>query len=91
MIERSRFNVIIMKINLLAFGIAKDIIGGQTIELELMEARTVEQLKSKLILDYPEFAKLKSLKLAVNGSYVEDKQVIRQNDEIVIIPPVSGG
>jgi molybdopterin converting factor small subunit len=31
------------------------------------------------------------LALAINQEYVDDHQIIAENDEIVIIPPVSGG
>ena len=40
---------------------------------------------------YPEFEKLKSLKFAVNEDYQEDGYRLKENDEVVIIPPVSGG
>ena len=40
---------------------------------------------------YPAFDKLASLQLAVNAEYVEDDYVLRENDEVVLIPPVSGG
>ena len=80
-----------MKINLLAFGIAKDIVGGQSVEIETADQLSVGQLREHLVEQFPEFAKLKSLKLAVNGAYVEDHTEIEANDEVVIIPPVSGG
>lgn len=80
-----------MIIKLLAFGIAKDIIGGQSLELEVNPDSTVENIKEQLITRFPEFSKLKSLKLAVNGEYVEDQLMVRAQDEVVIIPPVSGG
>ena len=80
-----------MKINLLAFGIAKEIVGNQTLDFELEEGLSVGQFKQQLIDQFPDFSKLRSLKLAVNGSYVEDELIIQSNDEVVIIPPVSGG
>jgi len=41
--------------------------------------------------EYPEFEKLRHLALAVNSEYVQDDLIISENDEVVIIPPVSGG
>lgn len=80
-----------MKINILAFGIAKDIIHGQTLGLEIQAGTTVGDLKMKLISQFPDFEKLRSLSIAVNEEYQEDDFVLSEKDEVVIIPPVSGG
>ncbi|MEM8526658.1 MAG: MoaD/ThiS family protein [Bacteroidota bacterium] len=80
-----------MTINLLAFGIAKDILSGNRSSLELKEGTTVGQLKEKLFLQYPDFQKLKSLSLAVGTEYRSDEFVLNDSEEVVIIPPVSGG
>lgn len=80
-----------MKIQLLAFGIAKDIINGQTLELDLPDGNEVGHLKTILCEKFPDFKKLKSLSIAVNASYQEDSFTLNENDEVVIIPPVSGG
>lgn len=80
-----------MQINLLAFGIAKDILGGSTQVVELDGTPTVAQLKAQLCEQYPDFVKLASLSVAVNTEYAGDDQVIKAGDEVVIIPPVSGG
>ena len=80
-----------MKINILAFGIAKDIIKGQTLDLEVEDNSTVGKLKSVLCTQYPDFERLRSLAIAVNEEYREDDYLLSEKDEIVIIPPVSGG
>lgn len=80
-----------MRIKVLAFGIAKDIIEGSTTELDLEEGRNVGNLKDALCQRFPEFTKLKSLSIAVNANYQDDQYVLQENDEVVIIPPVSGG
>lgn len=80
-----------MNINILAFGIAKDIINGSTLGLEIQDGTTVGELKTTLISSYPDFEKLRSLVIAVNEEYQEDDFVLSEKDEIVIIPPVSGG
>ncbi|MFK7776298.1 MAG: MoaD/ThiS family protein [Saprospiraceae bacterium] len=80
-----------MNINILAFGIAKDIINGSTLGLEIQDGTTVGDLKVKLISQFPDFEKLRSLAIAVNEEYQEDDFVLSEKDEIVIIPPVSGG
>ena len=40
---------------------------------------------------FPDFEKLRSLSIAVNQEYREDDFLVKEGDEIVIIPPVSGG
>lgn len=80
-----------MNISILAFGIAKDILGKNTLQIEISEQPTAAELKQHLIAKYPEFEKLASLALAINTEYAEDTQLIHDGDEVVIIPPVSGG
>jgi molybdopterin converting factor subunit 1 len=80
-----------MTINILAFGIAKDIINGSTLGLEIQNGTTVGDLKIELIAQFPDFEKLRSLVIAVNEEYQEDGFILSEKDEIVIIPPVSGG
>lgn len=80
-----------MEIELLAFGIAKDIVAGKNITLEIKNGSTVGELKEKLFQAYPAFEKLRSLSIAVNAEYRADDFTLSPDDEIVIIPPVSGG
>jgi len=80
-----------MKITVLAFGIAKEIIGQLELTLQLPEEATVADLKSHLVSQFPDFQKLASLRVADNTDYADDTQLLHSNDEIVLIPPVSGG
>ena len=80
-----------MKIKLLAFGIAKDILSGQNLEIEIQDGTSANQLKAYLFEKYPAFQKLQSLMIAVNEEYVEEEVILEANDEIALIPPVSGG
>lgn len=79
-----------MKLRLVAYGIAKDIVGLKDSQLDF-ELRNIAELKQQLIAQYPEFGKLQSLKFAVNEEYCDDTYLLQDNDEIVIIPPVAGG
>ncbi|MDV2446199.1 molybdopterin synthase sulfur carrier subunit [Elizabethkingia anophelis] len=80
-----------MKLKILAFGIAKDILGGTEKEIDLAEGITVQHLKAKLEDEYAELKHLKSYFIAVDDEYAENDQVIISTNEIAIIPPVSGG
>lgn len=77
----------------LLFGIAKDIVGESSINLSEKNElpASVGALKKRLTNDFPNFAKLSSLAVAVNSEYATDDMPLKKNDEIAIIPPVSGG
>lgn len=79
-----------MKYTIKSYGIAKDIVGGRSVEVETT-AQTVGELRLWLKEKYPELVELNSLMIAVNKTYAEDVVVISGGDEIVLIPPVSGG
>lgn len=80
-----------MEINILAFGVAKDIFGGSTINVQLTNDATVSNLKYLLESTYPRLKQLASYMVAVNDEYALDGDTIHERDEIAIIPPVSGG
>ena len=80
-----------MEIRILAFGIAKDILGTNKSSLQLPANTTVHSLKEHLLGVHPDFSKLTSLRFAVNEEYVQDSYELVDGDEVVLIPPVSGG
>ena len=80
-----------MRIQLIAFGIAKDILKARAMSYDLNEGNTIAALKTALIKAYVGFDKLSSLAFAVNEEYVHDTHVLQEGDEVVLIPPVSGG
>lgn len=76
----------------LFFGIAKDIVGTSELLIsDLIKNPTVNDLKEYLVAKYSDFSKLTSFAIAVNNEYAKDDVPLEQNDEIAIIPPVSGG
>jgi molybdopterin synthase sulfur carrier subunit len=79
-----------VKYKVKSFGIAKDIIGDRSTTIET-DAVTVGELRSWLVNKYPELLGLRSLFIAVNQNYADENSVINETDEIVLIPPVSGG
>ncbi|MEJ0030287.1 MAG: MoaD/ThiS family protein [Bacteroidota bacterium] len=79
-----------MKFTITSYGIAKDIVGDRNVVIET-PASTVGELRSWLTNRYPSLIDLRSLFIAVNKNYAEDVQVLKESDEIVLIPPVSGG
>jgi molybdopterin synthase sulfur carrier subunit len=80
-----------MHIKVLCFGITRDIIGQFEYRLSLPPEATVADLKNRLSAEFPAFANLKSLRIALNEEYAEEAMILKESDEIVLIPPVSGG
>jgi len=80
-----------MRINVLAFGVAKEIFGQQSVSLELFNDATVYNVKYVLEKQYPRLKQLKSYMVAVNNEYALPGDTVHERDEIAIIPPVSGG
>lgn len=80
-----------MRVKLIAYGIAKDILKTNSMDFEVAEGASIQDVKQSLVAQFPEFEKLQSLKFAVNEDYQPDGFTLNANDEVVIIPPVSGG
>jgi len=79
-----------MEVNVLAFGIAKEIFRTNHLVVEF-DGSTSEDLKNSLEKQFPRLKRLPTYLLAVNSEYAVDETEINSNDEIAIIPPVSGG
>lgn len=80
-----------MEIEVLGFGIAKDIFEGPKAKVQLAGAATVAALKDALEQQYPRLKELQSYMIAVNDEYTAGDKLIDAADEVAIIPPVSGG
>ncbi len=80
-----------MNLKVLTFGIAREITGSATTVVVTGSSVTVNELLGLLSERYPELRKLSSLTMAVNGVYAAGDTVVTNNDEIALIPPVSGG
>ncbi len=80
-----------MRLNLICYGITKDITGAFNTVVEVNGALTVAELKKVLREKFPDFVKLTSLRIAVNSEYAAEDMILTEKDEVVLIPPVSGG
>lgn len=74
------------------FASVREILGQRELDLDLPVGTTAAGLLDRLILDHPRLVGLApSLLLAVNREYVEKTRILAEGDEVVLIPPVSGG
>ncbi|MBI1224808.1 MAG: molybdopterin synthase sulfur carrier subunit [Bacteroidetes bacterium] len=76
---------------ILSFGIAKDITGKRFLNWEMTAGASVGELRKSLVESFPRLAELASVRLAVNSEYVPETLELSENDEVALIPPVSGG
>lgn len=79
-----------MKFTITSYGAAKDIVGDRNVVVDT-NANTVGELRNWLVNKYPSLTDLQSLFIAVNREYADDNIALKETDEIVLIPPVSGG
>ena len=79
-----------MNVRILPFGVLKESLGSDPFALELPRGATVADLLARLGVQAPMVETL-GIAVSVNAEYAERKQVLRENDEIGLLPPVSGG
>jgi molybdopterin synthase sulfur carrier subunit len=80
-----------MEINLKLFGITRDIVGKSEEKLIIENKITVNTLVENLKIQFPALSELSSILVAVNNEYAPSDMVLANNDEVALIPPVSGG
>ncbi|MBE9010718.1 MoaD/ThiS family protein [Pseudanabaenaceae cyanobacterium LEGE 13415] len=74
------------------FAAYQDAYGLPELQLELPQGTTVAQVCDRLLLDRPQLAPLKEItQFGVNLEFVSPDTIVQNGDEIVLIPPVSGG
>ncbi|TGE27624.1 MoaD/ThiS family protein [Hymenobacter metallicola] len=80
-----------MKLKIALFGIAKEIVGSASLDLDTPDQQSVAGLMNQLRTQYPALRELSSLAIAVNSEYAADEYQLQERDEVALIPPVSGG
>jgi len=73
------------------FALGRELIGKNELNLQLESGATVQDVLDQLGRDYQDFGRLSSFMIAVNMEYTETNHVLKDGDEVAIIPPVSGG
>jgi len=81
-----------MRVKVKFFAILRERVGKSDLLQEIREGSTVEDLWQVLRQDYPALSAVDiKLLYAVNSDYVEPRYRLRDGDEVVFVPPVSGG
>ncbi|HEX4783805.1 MAG TPA: molybdenum cofactor biosynthesis protein MoaE [Candidatus Sulfotelmatobacter sp.] len=81
-----------MRVRVLFFGILKEIVGKSADLIELPEGSSVREALRHYESRIPGLKEsLASLAVAVNQQYSGPETQLRDNDEVALLPPVSGG
>jgi MoaE-MoaD fusion protein len=81
-----------MRVRVLFFGVLKDLVGKATDTLDLSDDASVGDVLMHYETQIPRLREsLASLALAVNQEYASAQTKLKSNDEVAILPPVSGG
>jgi molybdopterin converting factor subunit 1 len=81
-----------IKVLVLFFGAARDVVGQSEREVLLTGVTSASQALEKIVEQFPGLRRFgNSLLLAVNQEYARGDRPINDGDELAIFPPVSGG
>ena len=81
-----------MRVRVLFFGMLKDIAGKTADAIDLPEGASVRDVLKKYESQIPRLKQsLPSLALAVNQQYAGPDTILKSDDEVALLPPVSGG
>jgi molybdopterin synthase catalytic subunit len=79
-----------IEVRVLPFGVLKDWLGASPATVELRDGATVADLLARLAESHPPHA-LRGIAVSVNAEYAATTHVLREGDEVGLLPPVSGG
>jgi len=81
-----------VQISVRAFASYREALGQKQVVLDVSPGATAAQVWEALRARFPALARLpRPMAFAVNDAYVSGDTVVQERDELVLIPPVSGG
>ena len=81
-----------MTITVRLFAILRECAGTDVLTMELRDGATVAEAVKKIASEIAAVREhLNRVAFAVNREYVKELTVLREGDELALIPPVSGG
>lgn len=81
-----------MRITVKLFAILRDRAGTGELPLDLPAETTVDSACSQIVKKLPALRDLLSkIAFAINREYVKPDAILREGDELALLPPVSGG
>ena len=81
-----------LSITVKLFAAYQEAYGVPELPLQLPEGTTVAAVRDRLLADHPELERWRDVtRFGVNLLFVEADTPLQSGDEVVLIPPVSGG
>ena len=81
-----------VRIRVLFFGAARDVVDANPLDLSLDTPATVGSAFQSLVAKFSQLERFgRSLLFAVNQEYATPDTLLQENDELAVFPPVSGG
>ena len=81
-----------MTVTLKLFAIYQEIYGVPELTLNLPPQTSIQSVLEQMIADHPTLKPWQSVtRFGVNYQFVEGDTLLQDGDELVLIPPVSGG
>jgi len=79
-------------VNVRLYAGLQGLVGKRDVELSLPAGATVEQLRDRIVDEYPVLeALISTLVVAVNEEMVPTDHVIAEGEKVELIPPIAGG
>jgi len=81
-----------ISITLKLFAAYQEAYGVPELQLSLPPETTISQLRDRLLAQHPHLEQWRDLtRFGVNLEFVPPDTILQEGDEVVLIPPVSGG
>lgn len=81
-----------MKVSVIAFATASDVLGREAVEIELPEGSLLSDLRTRLTERFPALESMwPRLAVAVGGQLATPDRALEDGVEVALLPPVSGG
>ncbi len=81
-----------IKVKVKLFAVYQEVFDVSELELVFPLQTTVDKVLESLIKQKPQLAKWQEVtRFGVNLKFVESNTILQDGDEVVLIPPVSGG
>jgi len=81
-----------IRVTALLFGQAREMVGAESVEIEVEPPATVERAFAALKSGHPRLSAIEgSLLFAINEEYALRADALAEGDHLAILPPVSGG
>ncbi len=80
-----------MQVRVRFFAAFREFAGRDSLDIDLAPGSTVHDLRVRLRDQFPRLPQPERIVVAVNAEYANPDLPLADNDEVALIPPVSGG